>query len=404
MVLELEVKKVPLNIIKFDETNPNELSKDQMEALKLTMEKYGYLAPVILNKDFTIVDGEHRVRIYQELGKQEIQAYVIDVDQIDLKILRQLMNKLRGEHDKQKDANEFKSIFDAGKLDEFSKLLAKPKEEFESILEKKFNIDFVKEEDPIPEIPRETKVKLGDIYQLGNHRVMCGDCTIKENVDKLLEGKTVDLLLTDPPYGVDYSSKNRFLDSIGRSNSVKEAILNDTISDYSSFFESFLKIIPFSDYNISYVFQLGIHTHTFRISAEKAGLTWSDWLVWVKNNHVLGRKDYNAKHEWIFYGWKNHHKFYAESHRTTVLEYDKPHINNLHPTMKPIELITGLIKDGSKQEMLVYDCFLGSGSTLIACESTNRVCYGMELDPFYIDVIIQRWENYTGKKAQKITS
>ena len=113
------------------------------------MEKYGYLSPVILNKDFTIVDGEHRVRIYQELGKQEIQAYVIDVDQIDLKILRQLMNKLRGEHDKQKDANEFKSIFDAGKLDEFSKLLAKPKEEFESILEKKFNIDFVKEEDPI---------------------------------------------------------------------------------------------------------------------------------------------------------------------------------------------------------------------------------------------------------------
>ena len=403
MVLELEVKKVPLNIIKFDETNPNELSKDQMEALKLTMEKYGYLAPVILNKDFTIVDGEHRVRIYQELGKQEIQAYVIDVDQIDLKILRQLMNKLRGEHDKQKDANEFKSIFDAGKLDEFSKLLAKPKEEFESILEKKFNIDFVKEEDPIPEIPRETKVKLGDIYQLGNHKVMCGDCTIKENVDKLLESKTVDLLLTDPPYGVDYSSKNRFLDSIGRSNSVKEAILNDAIDDYREWFGKWLNVIKFSDSNSYYLTISGQKLLELSQALLDNDYKISQYLVWVKNNHVLGRQDYANRHELIIYGWKGKHDFYGDF-QTTVIEVDKPLKNPLHPTMKPIELLVRFIKNNSKQEMLVYDCFLGSGSTLIACESTNRVCYGMELDPFYVDVIIQRWENYTGKKAQKITS
>ena len=403
MVLELEVKKVPLNIIKFDETNPNELSKDQMEALKLTMEKYGYLAPVILNKDFTIVDGEHRVRIYQELGKQEIQAYVIDVDQIDLKILRQLMNKLRGEHDKQKDANEFKSIFDAGKLDEFSKLLAKPKEEFESILEKKFNIDFVKEEDPIPEIPRETKVKLGDIYQLGNHRVMCGDCTIKENVDKLLEGKTVDLLLTDSPYGVDYSSKNRFLNTIAPANRIEKAILNDAIDDYRKWFGKWLNVIKFSDSNSYYLTISGQKLLELSQALLDNDYKISQYLVWVKNNHVLGRQDYANRHELIIYGWKGKHDFYGDF-QTTVIEVDKPLKNPLHPTMKPIELLVRFIKNNSKQEMLVYDCFLGSGSTLIACESTNRVCYGMELDPFYVDVIIQRWENYTGKKAQKITS
>ena len=126
MVEELEVKKIPISLIKFDDTNPNILSKDQMNALKLTMEKFGYLAPVILNKDFTVVDGEHRVRIYQELDKKEIQAYVIDVDTIDLKILRQLMNKLRGEHDKQKDSFEFKSIYDAGRLDELDLELLMP--------------------------------------------------------------------------------------------------------------------------------------------------------------------------------------------------------------------------------------------------------------------------------------
>ena len=144
MIKELEVKKIPVNLIKFDETNPNELSKEQMESLKLTMEKFGYLAPVILNKDFTVVDGEHRVRIYQELGHKEIQAYVIDVDTIDLKILRQLMNKLRGEHDKQKDALEYKSIYESGKLDEFSKLLAKSQDEFMLAIEKKYDTDNLK--------------------------------------------------------------------------------------------------------------------------------------------------------------------------------------------------------------------------------------------------------------------
>lgn len=404
MVQELEVKKIPLSLIKFDDTNPNNLSKEQMESLKLTMEKFGYLAPVILNKDFTVVDGEHRVRIYQELGKREIQAYVIDVDQIDLKILRQLMNKLRGEHDKQKDALEFKSIFEANKLDEFSKLLATPKENFEQILTKKFNIDFVNEIDPIPEIPRETNVKLGDIYQLDAHKVMCGDCTLKENVDKLLDGQSVDSLVSDPPYGVDYGAKNEFLNMISPANRIQTPINNDHIQDYKQFFNDFLKVIEFSEYNTVFLTMSSKELVNLYLAMIDQKITWGDFLIWVKNNHILGRKDYNAKHEFIIYGWKGKHKFYASAHRTTILEYKKPQINDLHPTMKPIELITQLIQDGTKAGMLVYDPFLGSGSTLIACESTKRRCYGMELDPYYVDVIIRRWENYTGKKAVKISS
>lgn len=134
MVSEFELKKVPISIIKFDETNPNVLSDEQMSALKLTMEKYGYLSPVILNKDFTVIDGEHRVRIYQELEKQEIPAYVLDVDIIDQKILRQLMNKLRGEHDSIKDKEEFIKIFEAKKLQTFADLLGKPVDDFLEII------------------------------------------------------------------------------------------------------------------------------------------------------------------------------------------------------------------------------------------------------------------------------
>ena len=385
MVEEFEIKKIPISLIKFDESNPNELSNEQMESLKLTMEKYGYLAPVILNKDFTIVDGEHRVRIYQELGKQEIQAYVIDVDQIDLKILRQLMNKLRGEHDKQKDANEFKSIFDAGKLDEFSKLLAKPKEEFESILEKKFNIDFVKEEDPIPEIPRETKVKLGDIYQLGNHRVMCGDCTIKENVDKLLEGKTVDLLLTDPPYGISVVAKNG---KIGGGNICQPKQYKQILGDDKPF-------------NPKFILGYGIKQVIFGANYFANELPQkSGWLVWNKRKDEWGKTTF-ADCELAWTNLDSPARVYTQVWMGLVKDGETGQLR-VHPTQKPIRLFSQLIKDFSQEDNLVLDTFLGSGSTLIACESTNRVCYGMELDPFYVDVIIQRWENYTGKKAVKL--
>jgi DNA modification methylase len=400
VVEEITIKKIPVKDILFDETNPNELTDEQMGALKETMNKFGYLVPVILNKNMDIIDGEHRVRVYQELGKKTIPAYVIDVDNTDKKILRQLMNKLKGIHDKTKDAQEFKLIFEAGKLNEFSKLLAKPMEDFQSILEKKFDIEFEREEeDEVPEAPEKPKAKLGDIYQLGRHRIMCGDSTKELNL--LLEGKTVDQLLTDPPYGVNYAEKNRYLDSIGKGNTVKIPILHDNIENYREFFGNFLKVIPFSKYNTVYVFLVGKHVNDLTLAFEDSDINWTTWLVWAKNNHVLGRMDYATKHELILYGWKGQHKFYG-GFQTSVLEYDKPLKSDLHPTMKPIELLCQLIKDGTEKDMLVYDPFLGSGSTLIACEQTDRICYGMELDPGYVDVIIQRWENYTGEKAKKI--
>jgi ParB-like chromosome segregation protein Spo0J len=178
VVEEINISKIAVSKISFDDTNPNILTKEQMKSLKLVMEKFGFLAPVILNKDLQVIDGEHRVRVYQELGKKTIPAYVIDVNTINKKMLRQLMNKLRGEHDKQKDAEEFKLIFEAGKLNEFSNLLAAQTEDFQAILERKFDIGFERaEEQEVPGIPDKPKSKVGDIYQLGKHRIMCGDST-----------------------------------------------------------------------------------------------------------------------------------------------------------------------------------------------------------------------------------
>jgi len=373
MVEELSVISVKLSEIKFDETNPNELSQDQMESLKLTMEKFGYLAPVILNKDLQVIDGEHRVRIYQEIGKETIPAYILDIDTVDKKILRQLMNKLRGEHDKHRDGLEFKSIFDAGKLEEFAKLLATDVEEFEKVIAKQFDIVFEKEEeDDVPDLPLKPKAKLGDIYQLGDHRVMCGDSL--KDLDILLLGKKPHMLFTDPPYGLGGYA--------GRSGKF-EGVKGDN-EDVTKFYESLPKDIP-------------------------ERYIWGNWgniksieeiprdvIIWRKNNFGMGR-GYRGQYEICLYfgSFKGSDSDVWDVKKDNVEEYK-------HPTQKPIELCVRALKNSTKDLDLVLDCYMGSGSTLIACEATNRVCYGMELDPGYIDVIVQRWENYTGKKAKKI--
>jgi predicted RNA methylase len=400
-VAELEVRKIPLSIIKFDDTNPNRLSKEQLESLKLVMQKYGYLAPVILNKDFTIIDGEHRVKIYQELGKNEIPAYVIDVDDIDHKILRQLMNKLRGEHDKQKDALEFKLIFESDRLDEFSKLIAQPREDFERILANKFQIGFEKDEKPL-ELPKEVKSKTGDIFQLGRHKIMCGDCTKKEDYDSLLENKSIDLLLTDPPYGLNIVHGGRVdrtanCGFVGTNSVAKARIYRNIVGDDKPFDPSFLLNCG----KIKIIFGANNFSSKLPDSAS--------WLVWDKKISSGGGLDHNHFSD-VELAWTNkknkssliYRHLWSGMLRAGVREIELE--ERVHPTQKPVGLLAQIIKDHTKEFDMTYDPFLGSGSTLIACEQTNRICYGMEIDPFYIDVIIQRWENYTGKKAVKISS
>ena len=403
MVEEINISKIAISKITFDETNPNVLTNEQMKSLKLVMEKFGFLAPVVLNKDLQVVDGEHRVRVYQELGKKTIPAYVIDVNNINKKMLRQLMNKLRGEHDKQKDAEEFKLIFEAGKLNEFSSLLATQTEDFQAILEKKFDIGFERAEEEIPEPPKKPKAKLGDIYQLGRHRIMCGDSA--NDLKRLMNDKEINMIWSDPPYGVLYEQgKYSGTDVKKRFKAIEnDDKQGDNLREWIKSIYS--ELIKYTNIAPVYVCSPSM-TESLMImkGVEDSGFNIQSQIIWVKNQFVLGRNDYHWRHEIIWYGYTGKNHYWCGSRdQDTVWDIHKDKQSDyIHPTQKPVKLILKAIKNSSRVNDIICDPFLGSGSTLIACEQTDRICYGMELDPAYIDVIIERWERYTGEKAVKI--
>ena len=371
------------------ENNPRHLTEKQAKDLKKSISKFDLAEIPAIDTDNTILAGHMRLKILEQLGRGE---EIIDVRVPNRKLTEAeaqeyllRSNKNTGEWDM-----DLLSSFDIDLLHDVG---------FENtdLSFDAFDNEIVEDEAPvIGEV--ETRAKLGDIWQLGKHKVMCGDCCLIDNIEKLFDGKQANMVLTDPPYGVNYANKNDFLNNLDKGNHNQTPIQNDAIENYRQFFTDFLSIIPVADYNTFYVFMSGCELHNLRLALDDCDIKWGDFLIWVKNNHVLGRKDYNAKHEFIVYGWKNHHKFYGDF-STTILEFDKPLKNDLHPTMKPIELLAKLIKDGSQQKEIVYDAFLGSGSTLIACEQTNRICYGCEISPQYCDVIIARWEKLTNQKA-----
>ncbi len=375
LVKFVPTKTIPIEKIVFDENNPNSMSQDQVLALEKVVEKYGFAVDPWVNQqpngNYMVIDGEHRVRILQKKGVKEIQVKVFQVKYSDVRILRQVANKLRGEHDDEKDAFEFKAIFEEGNLDEFAMLLSQPLEDFEKILEKKFDISFQLEDD-IPEPTENPTATLGDIYQLGKHRIMCGDSL--SQLPLLLKGKEPHMLFTDPPYGLGGYA--------GRSGKFKPIKGDD--EDTTKFYECLPKTIP----------ERYIWGNWFNIKSIKE--TPRDIIIWKKNNFGMGR-GYRGQYEiCLYFGTFNGSDSDVwEVKKDTVTEY-------IHPTQKPLDLPRRAIINSTKNNDIVLDAFLGSGSTLIACEQTDRICYGMEIDPAYIDVIIQRWENLTGKKAQKL--
>lgn len=249
----------------------------------------------------------------------------------------------------------------------------------------------------------------GDIWQLGDHRLMCGDSTDLETVKKLMDGKLADIIFTDPPYGVSYTDKNEFLNRIDKPLCVVNPIENDSKSPaemnafWTKVFGHLAEVT--TDKAVYYITSPQGGDLLLLLAIHDTPWALKHMLIWNKNNHVLGRCDYNYKHEPIIYGWKKKgtHHFYGKGEfKTTVWDIDKPLRNDLHPTMKPIRLVSNCLLDGSKEGDIVLDAFGGSGTTLIAAEQLGRKCYMMELDPHYCDVIIARWEKLTGKKAIKI--
>ena len=297
-------------------------------------------------------------------------------------------NILNGEFDYEKISDFFSEInlteigFDVSSFDNF--------------IQSENNVKIEIEDEVDVTLSKNIQSKEGDIIELISlrkgitHKVICGDSTKEETYKKLLGDDTFQLIITDPPYNVNYEGCTKD----------KLKIKNDKMSD-NAFFEFLYKFYQ-NTFNFSmigcptYIFYADSEAINFRTAMQKAGYKISNVLIWVKNQLVLGRFDYQMKHEPILYGWqtKGKHPWYSDRKQSTILEFDKPKKNADHPTMKPIELIGYLIKNSSQQKDIVGDLFLGSGSTLIACEMNWRTCRGIEFDPQYMDVIIRRWITY----------
>lgn len=392
----MNIQKISIEKLKAAEYNPRKDLKtedEEYQKIKKSLVEFGYVDPVIVNKDMTVIGGHQRLKVLEELGYKEIECNVVELDKNKEKALNIALNKISGE-------------WDNTKLEE---LLAELKETDIDMNITGFNFDEVdnilnditgsKEDDfnleeAIEEI-EEPITKSGNIWILGRHRLMCGDSTSKENVEKLMDNKQADLIVTDPPYNVDYEGATKD----------KLKIENDNMSEtefYNLLLDAFINMFDFTREGASvYVFHADTQGLNFRNAFKSAGFKLAQCLIWVKNTFVMGRQDYQWKHEPVLYGWKEgaSHYFIDDRTQSTILEFDKPTRNAEHPTMKPIDLLVRLIKNSSKENNLILDLFGGSGSTLIAAEQTNRISYLMELDPKYCDVIIKRWEALTGKKA-----
>ncbi len=254
-------------------------------------------------------------------------------------------------------------------------------------------------DDDVPNVSEKT-AKLGDVFSLDKHRLICGDIRSPEVLDNLMAGRNAEMVFTDPPYNVNYESPNE-KSYLGGS----KRILNDNLGEE---FEQFLfdtceSILSLCEGSI-YICMSSAEIHTLRKAFIRAGGHWSTFIIWAKNTFTIGRSDYQRQYEPILYGWKEGGKHFwcGSRDQGDVWEFPKPQKNKLHPTMKPVELCMRGIVNSSQPNGIVLDAFLGSGSTLIACEKTERICYGVELDPHFCDVIVKRWEEFTGKRAQKL--
>ena len=391
----------PLDKLKLWKDNPRIVSKENFERLKRQIQELGEYKPLIITPDGTVLGGNMRLRAYRELGYKEAWVSVVEAKTEKEKLKYALSdNDQVGEYQRDDLANLIGNLPDIS-LGDYSVNLGKSTP-ISDLLPQEI------EEDEAPEVAEGEPVsRLGEVYQLGRHRLMCGDATKIEDVEKLMDGKKADMVFTDPPYGVSYADKNKFLNLIDNGNRLQEEISGDhlDIDDIGELlYQAFSRISEvLADYSSYYITapQGGDLLLMMMMMMTKAGLPLRHMLIWNKNNHVLGRTDYNYKHEPILYGWKNRHKFYGNGEYTkSVWDIDKPLSSKLHPTMKPVELVSNAIKNSSKKDDIVLDLFGGSGSTLIACEQTNRICYCMELEPHYCDVIRKRYAKFVGKEVE----
>lgn len=383
----MKIVNVPVSEIVPYENNPR-INEGAVEQLANIIEKLGFRNPAVLNKDKVIIEGHTRLLAVKKLGWETMPCIIAtDLTPEQEQALRIADNKVAeiAEWDEDKLKVELEALQEAG----FDlALLAFGDDELDDLLGGEAGTHGETEPDAVPETPEVPVSTPGEVYRLGRHLLVCGDSTQPNDVDKVCKADEADLWLTDPPYNVDYHGSDG------------QSIQNDSMEDTK--FREFLRaafgcaekrLKPGASF---YVFHADSEGYNFRGACFDVGLRVRQCLIWKKQSLVLGRQDYKWIHEPCLYGWREGaaHEWYSDCSQTTVMEFNKPKKNDLHPTMKPVEMLCYLIGNSSKRGDIVLDTFCGSGSTLIACERTGRACRAVELDPKYCDVIRRRWAEF----------
>lgn len=418
----MQIEVVSIEAIKEYELNAKEHPKEQIEQIKKSIQDFGNNDPIAIDNDGEIIEGHGRFIALKELGYKEVEVIRLGhLTDNEKKAYRLIHNKLT-----------MNSDFNLELLEqELAELQTLDMQEFgfdfvTDFMEEIKDVDDFDIEEAIEDVEEQPRTQEGDLWKLGNHYLLCGDSTINSDIETLLNGKKADLLLTDPPYNVNVS------------NAEGKTIANDNMSNLE-FYEFLKDVFTVADRNLKegaafYIWHGESESLNFRKACEYVGWSVKQCLIWVKNSITLGRQDYQWKHEPCLYGWKSGAGHYfiknrkqptvidnskdlelmtAEELREYILELQEPSTiiyeakplkNSDHPTMKPVRLMKKQIKNSTKQGQIVLELFGGSGSTLLACEELGRICYANELSPVYCDVIIKRWEELTGQKAELINN
>lgn len=386
----MEWKTLSVDVLRPAAYNPRKKLKagdKEYEKIKNSILEFGYVEPIIVNYDMTVIGGHQRLTVLKDLGYTEVQCVVVHIeDEHKVKALNIALNRITGAWNEQLLAD---LLVDLQSVDFNTDLTGFEAPEIEQLFSKVHNKDIKEDDFDVEEELKNPPIsRKGDIWLLGRHRVICGDSTLPETYTKLMEGRRTNLVLTDPPYNVNVE------ETAGK-------IQNDNMPDedfYKFLFAAFVNMEQNMESDASiYVFHADSKGLIFRQAFHDAGFYLSGCCIWKKNALVLGRSPYQWQHEPCLFGWKvgGKHQWYSDRKQTTIWEYDRPKSSKDHPTMKPVALMAYPIQNSCMSNCIVLDPFLGSGSTLIACEETGRICYGVELDEKFCDVIVKRYVEKT---------
>jgi DNA modification methylase len=367
-----------------------------IDAVKASIAEFGFRQPIVVDEKMVVIVGHTRLEAAKALGLKTVPVHVAEgLTPAQAKAYRIMDN--RSHENAEWDDELLRLEFGDLKLDDFDLALTGfVSEELDKLLSAE-QIEGLTDPDEAPEVPAEAVSKPGDLWILGDHRVLCGDSTVMTDVEKLMGGQLADMSFCDAPYNVDYGNSAK-----DKMRGKDRRILNDSLGEgfYQFLYDACVNLLTVTK-GACYLSMSSSELDTLQRAFKAAGGKWSTFIIWAKNTFTLGRADYQRQYEPILYGWKDgsQHYWCGARDQGDVWFVDKPRVNDLHPTMKPVELVERAITNSSKSRDIVLDLFGGSGTTLIAAERTGRSARLMELDPKYVDVIVQRWQDYTGNKV-----